>query len=172
MARGWLERLAEYVFVGTVRLVGYILKKSKVTVVKQNKRAVAKRDSWEAKPMSAGRAPLKIDRVFTPAEFERISYGFIPRQMEDKWFIYFEENWLYVHRSWTGDCIFQVKFVQSYDRYLIGQAWMSTGDVLSVVRNYDDDIAMLLWLIDNLLLEKETPFPRPTNPPWLDNSHS
>jgi 8-oxo-dGTP diphosphatase len=31
--------------------------------------------------------------------------------MEDKWFLYYEGNTLYMHRSWTGFCIAQVHFV-------------------------------------------------------------
>lgn len=30
--------------------------------------------------------------------------------MEDKWFSYFEDNKLYIHRSWTGICIYIVEF--------------------------------------------------------------
>ena len=30
--------------------------------------------------------------------------------MEDKWFEYFENNILYIHRSWTGICIYKVRF--------------------------------------------------------------
>lgn len=34
----------------------------------------------------------------------------IPFSMEDKWFVFYEEPWLYLHRSWTGMCVFQVRF--------------------------------------------------------------
>lgn len=37
-----------------------------------------------------------------PAEVDRLKRGFVPVQMEHKWFIYFEGDWLRFHRSWTG----------------------------------------------------------------------
>jgi len=30
--------------------------------------------------------------------------------MEDKWFTFYEEPWLHLHRSWSGFCIYQVQF--------------------------------------------------------------
>ena len=43
---------------------------------------------------------------------EKIKFGFVPRDMDDKWFIYYaeDEEILYLHRSWTGFCVFMVKF--------------------------------------------------------------
>jgi hypothetical protein len=35
--------------------------------------------------------------------------GHIPADMDDKWFIFFEDGWLYFHRSWTGDCIYGLR---------------------------------------------------------------
>jgi hypothetical protein len=32
----------------------------------------------------------------------RSKAGFVPREMEDKWFVFSEEPWLFVHRSCTG----------------------------------------------------------------------
>jgi len=29
--------------------------------------------------------------------------------MEDKWFIFLEDDWLYLHRSWTGTCVYKVQ---------------------------------------------------------------
>ena len=36
--------------------------------------------------------------------------GNIPQAMEDKWFWYMEGNTLFVHRSWTGACIYRIDF--------------------------------------------------------------
>ena len=49
-------------------------------------------------------------RVFAPEDFELIASGLVPEDMAEKWFIYYEEPWLYIHRSWTGFCIFMVRF--------------------------------------------------------------
>jgi hypothetical protein len=42
--------------------------------------------------------------------------------MEDRWFIYYEEPWLFIHRSWTGHCIFHVRFEQVGDEFVVAEA--------------------------------------------------
>jgi uncharacterized protein (TIGR02452 family) len=75
-------------------------------------RPVRKTD-WktEAMPESSGSAAM--DMAYNAEAFERIRLGIYPRQMEDKWFIYYEEPWLHLHRSWTGCLIFSIRFERS-----------------------------------------------------------
>ena len=62
----------------------------------------ATRDSWETSEPPEAREPLGYERVFSDAEGERLRQGLIPQEMEDKWFVYFEDGWLHLHRCWTG----------------------------------------------------------------------
>ena len=39
--------------------------------------------------------------------------------MEDKWFIYWNDNTLYFHRSWTGMCLYIVHFEAARDGHKI-----------------------------------------------------
>ena len=71
---------------------------------------IAKRDDWKAIVMPDSRSTIAITRQYSDREFGRLSAGLIPREMEDKWFIYYEEPDLYLHRSWTGYCVYQVRF--------------------------------------------------------------
>ena len=41
---------------------------------------------------------------------DHIRQGMIPEVMEDKWFIYWKDDALFFHRSWTGFCIYVVRF--------------------------------------------------------------
>jgi 8-oxo-dGTP diphosphatase len=70
----------------------------------------ATRDNWMTTPLPAARAAISIDRTYTAVEFERLKEGHVPQQMEDKWFTFYEVPWLYLHRSWTGFCVYQVRF--------------------------------------------------------------
>ena len=45
---------------------------------------------------------FNLDKELTIEEFERLAFGFIPKQSEDKWYIYVEDYWIYFHRSWSG----------------------------------------------------------------------
>ena len=73
----------------------------------------ATRADWKNTPMPAAHKPLTLARSFSREEFNRIREGHIPQRMEDKWFVFFEDPWLHCHRSWTGECIWQVCFEQT-----------------------------------------------------------
>ena len=86
---------------------------------------IATRSDWKIKPMSELRIQLQVEEVFTREEYKYLSWGLIPVSMDDKWFIYLEDNWLYFHRSWTGFCIFQVRLEKFEDGYQIAEAWVN-----------------------------------------------
>ena len=65
----------------------------------------AQRGDWETTPMPAERKTIPLDLRFSAEEMARIVRGVVPQQMEDKWFIYYEKQKLYLHRSWTGYCV-------------------------------------------------------------------
>lgn len=67
---------------------------------------------WKTHPLPEQRMRFTLDRVFSRPEMERIRNGLVPVQMEDKWFIYSEDDTLYFHRSWTGYCIYVARFVE------------------------------------------------------------
>lgn len=54
---------------------------------------------------------LELDRTYTDAEMAAIHKGYCPVEMEGKWFIYWKDGELFFHRSWTGFCVYVVKFV-------------------------------------------------------------
>jgi 8-oxo-dGTP diphosphatase len=72
----------------------------------------AKKGDWKTINMPEKNKTVQLNVGFTNEQMEKIKYGFIPEEMEDKWFIYYieEEENLYLHRSWTGFCVYVVKF--------------------------------------------------------------
>ncbi len=83
----------------------------------------ATRTSWKSLPM-----PLEGERFDLPLQFsdpdaERMTKGYVPSDMEDRWFIFFEGGWLYFHRSWTGHCIFAVRLDGSPNGIRVMEAW-------------------------------------------------
>jgi hypothetical protein len=49
------------------------------------------------------------EALFTDLNADKLMEGLVPVEMEDKWFVYFEDGWLYFHRSWTGALIYWIK---------------------------------------------------------------
>lgn len=70
----------------------------------------AEKKDWKIVDMPLERTSFSLELKLTQEEFAQLQKGHIPKEMEDKWFAYFEENRLYIHRSWTGYCIFIVTF--------------------------------------------------------------
>lgn len=115
--------------------------------------------------MPAASVALNYKAEFTHSEFEAIARGLVPEAMEDKWFIYLEDDVLYLHRSWTGSCIYQVQFVQEYERHRVSRTIANRNP--DECRETDDvyDVKLLNFLIRNLLLGHHLEFPRPNNLP-------
>jgi hypothetical protein len=129
-------------------------------------RRKATRDSWGYVAMPEQKSRLPFQRVFTQAEYDRISLGLIPREMENKWFIYLENQILYFHRSWTGFCIYQLHLESSGDTWVVTDTWVNRDNEQFGTETTDDyEMAVLSFLIDNLLLGKSNPFPLPDNLP-------
>ncbi|WP_308310516.1 hypothetical protein [Streptomyces sp. CC210A] len=67
--------------------------------------------SRRLKPISAPhRLPLLPERVWSDAEWERISLGYRARDMDEKWNVFTEGDVVHVHRSWTGFGMYEATF--------------------------------------------------------------
>ena len=125
---------------------------------------IADRDSWENLTfLSDKKTQISLDRKFTKAEFEKISRGLFPLDMDDKWFVFLENNILYFHRSWTGQCIYQAQFKVENNLYKASEVWVNRDASQYKETNNKYDEKLLLFLIENLLLGNNTPFPIRTN---------
>lgn len=71
----------------------------------------AKKEDWNTLPLPDLHVKLLLDFNLSEDEVTALKLGDIPSSMEDRWFVYFAENVLYQHRSWSGYCIDQVYFV-------------------------------------------------------------
>lgn len=120
----------------------------------------AAKDSWTTHPLPEKHARLMASWSFTGHEFDRMKRGLIPEQMEDKWFIYYADEWLHFHRSWTGYCIYQVQFRKRDSNFVIVKILVSR-DVEQYRESSDEyDLMLLKYLIDSLLLGKAVEFPQ------------
>lgn len=78
-------------------------------------KAAAKKFDWKTSDMPAQCTKFLLKRKISEPEMETLKLGNIPQAMEDKWFWYFEDGKLYVHRSWTGFCIYILSFTPGSD---------------------------------------------------------
>jgi hypothetical protein len=118
----------------------------------------ARRDDWQRKPLPEQHVVLSVDRVYTPEEMRLIRRGLIPEEMEDKWFIFCEDDVLYCHRSWTGVCIYQAEFEREAGHYRVSRLLVNRDP--DQYKQTDDgyDARQFVFLVDLLLLGH---FPQP-----------
>jgi hypothetical protein len=109
-----------------------------------------KRDDWKTEKPPGDLKRLAIEREYTQEEYEEMLLGFKPQVMEDKWFIYSEDDWLYFYRSWTGKFYGKVRLEKKGDRFVISEAWVSNLNDLG-----KDASRILEYLIDRILLGRE-----------------
>lgn len=123
----------------------------------------ADRDSWKRLPLPSLREDLKFAALFTEAEAEQIMCGLIPEQMEDKWFIYFSEGWLFFHRSWTGVCIYGLRLNSAPEGVRVVESWVIRDPEQYGQSDTAYDRELVRFLIDELLLQKNVSFPMPSD---------
>ena len=74
---------------------------------------VVKKSDWKTMPIPVGKADLGYQKVFRAVDAKKIMSGYNPESMDDRWFIYYEDSWIYFVRSWTGYHIFGFKLAVS-----------------------------------------------------------
>jgi O-acetyl-ADP-ribose deacetylase (regulator of RNase III) len=119
----------------------------------------ATRDSWKTLPLPEGRARIAFERDLDAADHRRVAAGIVPQQMEDKWFIYLEDDWLFFHRSWTGVCVYAVRLRRVGPGSTVDEAWANRDSTQYSKADDAYDVEMLGFLIDRLLLGRMTAFP-------------
>ena len=120
--------------------------------------------SWKTKPLPELREQGALVRRFSAAELALLRLGLIPRDMDDRWFIYLVNNTLHFHRSWTGHEIFQLPLTPTPDGGAATTTfWVSRDPAEYRGTSADADRDTLTSLIDRLLLDRPAP-PAPASP--------
>jgi len=98
-------------------------------------------------PMSQTREKVEFEKIYTDLDAELITLGSVPESMDDKWFVYSKDGWVYLHRSWTGDCIFMLKLDGCSAGVRITEAWVEKDQ--SKFNN--TDMAISVSIIESIL---------------------
>lgn len=79
--------------------------------------------------------------------------------MEDKWFIYWKDDTLFFYRSWTGFCIYVVRFAAEGESCGMIEADVNRDPEQYKEASDERDAEMISYLVDVLLLHQEAVFP-------------
>ena len=119
----------------------------------------AKKSDWRTIELPRARVTVPLGRQFTPSEMRKIRRGLIPEQMEDKWFVYWHDNTLFFHRSWTGLCVYAVRFAKEGAGWTMVEAEVNRDPEQCREASTRLDAGLVSWLIDVLLLGQEAEYP-------------
>lgn len=119
--------------------------------------------SWQTKSMPVMQKELPLSGIYSAEEYEKISYGLLPKSRDDKWFIYLESGWLFIYRSATGTCVFQLQIIPEGDHYLAVKAIVNRDPSQYRSKSDQQDVELIAYLIDNLLLARFATLPMPKN---------
>ena len=124
----------------------------------------ATQTDWKTEPLPSKRTTIALNRRFSPVEMRQIRAGVVPQQMEDKWFIFWERNALYFHRSWTGHCWYVVQFIKDSDSCVMIEANVNRDPGQYKETSDERDAKMVSYLIDVLLLRQYAVMPSDDTP--------
>ena len=136
----------------------------------------ALQSDWKNHPLPAKRVELSLNHTFTQSEMDFIRNGVIPGQMEDKWFIYFADDALHFHRSWTGFCIYIARLAQpaqpaastqtpGEQSWQLISAEINADETQHILREPRYEASMIYFLIDVLLLQRPGAYPESKSAP-------
>lgn len=98
---------------------------------------------------------IEISISLNQEQFDKLTFGSIPESMDDHWFVYFESDWIYCHRSWTGYLIFKCQIQQiGSDRYEIKELVVERDINRYGKLDYNLIIGEFKWLIDYLVTRR------------------
>lgn len=126
-----------------------------------NETEIARSNSWKTVEMPATVISLPFTKTYTAEEFSVLAHGFVPKAMEDKWFVFMQDNILFFHRSWTGLCIYKIVFEQNHNEYTVQEVLINADTEQYSRRDNHHETTLLSWLIDGYLLRKQVSFPVP-----------
>jgi hypothetical protein len=90
---------------------------------------------------------LDVERGYSRDEFAWLCFGVVPASMDEKWFVYYEAPWLSLHRSWTGTCVYRVRFEPDGEGARIAEAIVNREGG----GHGPADAGQLLYLLDSVV---------------------
>lgn len=114
--------------------------------------APASRTSWPVKPLPARTEALAYTATFSREDAGKLRCGSVPKSTDDRWFVFCEDDWLYLCHSRSGACIFGLRLDRQGDAVKIGRSWVNRNPQEYKQRALELDRAVVAGLIQYLLL--------------------
>lgn len=120
--------------------------------------------SWDrstAVPYDGPFGPVPCREEFTAAQCERLRQGLLPESMEDKWAVFFDDPFLYFHRSWTGLLSYRVRLDADANGGRVTEALASSH--VEMLHGPEYEGAFVSFLLRGAMLREPVSFPVPAS---------
>jgi len=107
--------------------------------------------NYPHKSLPEQRAQLDFGRTLDGRQYRALTKGVIPRSQEDRWFAFEVDDWFFLCRSWTGNCIFQVRLAKHDEGWAIVEAWVNRDPDQYASVNDETDARALGRLLDTII---------------------
>ncbi|MCG9582534.1 hypothetical protein L1D09_13430 [Vibrio tubiashii] len=109
-----------------------------------------KKNDWKVKEVPDQKVDLGFKKVFSNSDASRLLRGYKPTEMEDKWFIYSEDSWVYFVRSWTGYYIFGIELSDNFQGEIsVISSWVNGNNEIYRSQGRGRDIDVLNGIINS-----------------------
>ena len=125
------------------------------------------RADWKNSPLPARQARLDISRALLDSQMDAIRNGLLPESQDDRWFMFYEQYRLHIHRSWTGYCIYVAYFRAEKGTWILTHADANRDPEQYTQTDDAADAHSLAALIDTLLLHEPNDYIDPAIPAEL-----
>ncbi|MEO3402367.1 hypothetical protein AAFN85_00590 [Mucilaginibacter sp. CAU 1740] len=105
-------------------------------------------NDWKTMPLPEQQEGLALNRTLSDEESKYLLPGHRPRDMDDRWFIYIKDQWMYFHRSWTGVCIFKIRLILANGKYTLTEGFVNRDPEQFKSTSVEADVDMLNRVID------------------------
>ena len=112
------------------------------------------------------RVPLDFAGSYSIADYAILTRGLQAEEMEDRWNVVFEDPWLYLCRSWTGFCIYGLRFaVSDAGEAVVVESWVSRDTSQYGGSSVEHERAVARFVVDGLMLHRYVELPDPPGEP-------
>ncbi len=115
----------------------------------------ATRDSYRNEPMPEQRTWLVCECHLNEPEYRALVRGLIPQSQDDRWLVFEEDGWLYLHRSWTGHCIYALRLESRGDGWVVTEVWGNGDPEQYAATNEAHEVRRLDRLL-NVIIDENT----------------
>jgi hypothetical protein len=122
----------------------------------RDRRPATCKEDWKTRPLPRKRTEVPLDLSFDEPAMARIRKGFLPMDMNDKWFAWYAAPVLHLHRSWTGFRIYEVRFRRQAARWRAVAARVNRDPEQYSATDDRADQRQIAELIDLLLIDGPT----------------